>query len=327
MNTASDTGTGDFSELPDPILVDAVEQAKQVMRSLGHKLDDLDAETLDLGAWLNGLASVGLAIRELQEPGRVIGEALGASSGKARIRDYFLLHLGEVIQNYELAGVAGTLEWARRVRELALEEGWDITRGPSQSLKPGEYRLDAEEVDPAKAMSWRRRNIIRRRPGSGSARCLAYLQIAYPHAASKEDLAYVSRINEWPRRMRELVEQGWSIVSSQDDPSLPPGSYRLETLTQGPKREREAIKQRQAILERDQWTCTRCGATPGNPASTRLQVHHQVHVQDGGKNDDRNLVTLCVPCHAGEHSLRNEQVEDELLDPAADPFGPHLGGQ
>ena len=308
-----------FEDQPPPEVVAALSEAKAALRRLGGLLDSVEPETLDIETWLEALAAVGVAQRTLQAPGKVIGEALGIRSAKARIREYLLRRLGWVVTNYELAGVAGTLEWARRVRELSLEEGWDITAGPDGGLKPGEYRLEVSGVDFEKAERWRARNEVRRLIGSGGSRCLAYLQEIFPEAASKEDLAYVSRINEWPRRMRELAESGWSVVSSADDPTRPAGSYRLESLAQGAPRERRAIAQRHAVLERDHWTCQQCGAFPSMISSTRLQIHHKRHVEDGGGNDANNLVTLCEACHAGVHSSAGPTF-DELLNPGDDPW-------
>lgn len=300
----------------------ALQQWRSIARRIGEALSDVDAEDLDVAEWLDLQAELGAVVQSLNEPSRAVSAALGLPSAKARLRQYFLGHLGEVVTNAQLSGVAGTLEWARRVRELALEEGWDITRGPSDGLKPGEYRLDADEVDADRAKRWQLMNGIRRLPGSAASRCLRLLQDLYPDSASKEDLAYVAGIQEWPRRMRELEEAGWPIVSSSDDPTLRPGTYRLDSTDQGPKRQRKAIAQRHSILQRDGWTCQMCGATRASDPAVRLQIHHVRHVAKGGQNDDSNLITLCVPCHAGAHALDQSAVVDELLNPAGDPDAP-----
>ena len=62
--------------------------------------------------------------------------------------------------------------------------------------------------------------------------------------------------------------------------------------------------QRQAVLERDQFKCTRCG----NP--DQLTVHHRDRKGRGSSNpnnDLSNLQTLCRKCHAAEH--RAERME------------------
>jgi hypothetical protein len=196
-----------------------------------------------------------------------------------------------------------------------------ITAGPTSDLKAGEYRLEATESDLAAAERWRRRIAVRRTPGSIKDRCLLYLRTIYPEAASKEDLAYVAKKQEWPRRMRELEEDGWEVISSNDDPSLPQGTYRLGSLDKGVPRSREAIKQRTAILERDVFTCRDCGASPTAVSGTVLQVHHLHQVSLGGKNEDDNLVTLCSNCHTGRHANDGTEIAtDDLLHPSLDPW-------
>jgi HNH endonuclease len=77
---------------------------------------------------------------------------------RARIRDHFLAHIGEVVTKEDLIAVAPISEWARRVRELRDEEGWPILSykntltpeemeiyGLDRQLKPGEYILAGTE--------------------------------------------------------------------------------------------------------------------------------------------------------------------------------------
>lgn len=57
-------------------------------------------------------------------------------------------------------------------------------------------------------------------------------------------------------------------------------------------------KQRQAILERDDYTCRDCGLRGENGYRLDcVQVHHIVRRADGGANEPENLVTLCGVCH------------------------------
>lgn len=59
-----------------------------------------------------------------------------------KLRKYFLEHIGEVLESDALHEVAGTSEWARRVRELRNEEGYQIlTHNDRSNLKPGQYIL------------------------------------------------------------------------------------------------------------------------------------------------------------------------------------------
>jgi len=54
---------------------------------------------------------------------------------------------------------------------------------------------------------------------------------------------------------------------------------------------------RKLILERDGYRCTRCGAS-----DTILHIHHIIPFSEGGSNAPENLATLCIRCHAEEHS-------------------------
>jgi hypothetical protein len=62
---------------------------------------------------------------------------------RARLRAYFLSHVGQVLDSDELREASGNAsEWARRVRELRTEEGYQIlTHNDRSDLKPGQYLL------------------------------------------------------------------------------------------------------------------------------------------------------------------------------------------
>jgi hypothetical protein len=236
------------------------------------------------------------------------------------------MRIGATVNKDQLSGVAGIYEWARRIRELRVEHGWPIQSNETRDdLHPGEYRLEADEPNEELVQGWATAKRIRNlknaqgRRASGKERMLAYLIELYPLAADKEQLAYVAHpMQERPRRLRELAEEGWQVVSSLDDPTLPPGSYRLSALSRLPARAREAIKLRYNVLERDNYSCQDCGRSPGT-GRVQLQVHHKVLVSQGGDNSPTNLVTLCSECHAGRHALLNGQTSDELLYPSAEP--------
>jgi len=77
------------------------------------------------------------------------GEASGLSA-RDRLRAYFLANVGRVLTTHELAEVAGIREYARRIRELRTEEGYQIlTHHDRADLKPGEYILVDTKPVPA----------------------------------------------------------------------------------------------------------------------------------------------------------------------------------
>ena len=71
---------------------------------------------------------------------------------RTKLRKYFLEHLGQVLESSTLNEIAGVSEWARRIRELRNEEGYQIlTHNDRSDLKPGQYLL--EDANPLPAFS------------------------------------------------------------------------------------------------------------------------------------------------------------------------------
>jgi hypothetical protein len=65
---------------------------------------------------------------------------------KAKLRAFFLDNIGRVLDSETLLKVADSSEWARRVRELRNEEGYEIlTHKDRADLKPGQYLLTSGE--------------------------------------------------------------------------------------------------------------------------------------------------------------------------------------
>jgi len=83
-----------------------------------------------------------------------------------RLREYFLSHVGEVIDTATLADVAGIKEYARRIRELREKEGFKILSYRDRAdLKPTEYLLKDPKPEPridASVSATLRAQILRR---------------------------------------------------------------------------------------------------------------------------------------------------------------------
>lgn len=299
-------------------------QAISTMRSAAAEylkvLERAEDASVGQEVWLELAAKLGGWSADLRDGLGAVNKSLGIASGREAILLYLRGHVGEPVPADALAGVSGIAEWPRRVRELRVEYGWPIESGVTRDdLDYHHYRLTADEPDEDLADRWRVAKSARnlKKPGgkdaAGRARLLHYLQMISPRPADKEQLAYVARIHEWPRRLRELEEEGWQIVSNVDDPTLPPGSYKLPSMDKRPPRVREAIKLRYKILDRDNRACQDCGRRPAQGAS--LQIHHVLPVHRGGRSEDGNLITLCIQCHGGRHALMGTAARDELLDP------------
>jgi hypothetical protein len=321
---ADDEGTASdvegLSAKARSVVVAAIAESRHLVARLDELLEDLDPEQVTIDDFLDLRAEIGRLNGALNKEARRITKLYGLNSAEACITQYLLNHAGETVEKFELSGVACVLEWARRVRQLDVEHGWQITSGPSGGLKPGQYRLDSSERDEAAAARWALLNGIRRQPGSGESRMLKLLQAAHPESVHRDELDYVAKIGTRDRRKRNLDEAGWHISSWEDDPSLSNGMYRLDSLEQGPPRTREALKLRMQILQDADFSCELCNARPGPGRRVQLQVHHRTFLMHGGSDETENLQVLCRACHAGVHALAEGRVDDELLNPAADPY-------
>ena len=68
----------------------------------------------------------------------------------------------------------------------------------------------------------------------------------------------------------------------------------------GPARSTIPLKDRWAVLKRDNYRCSKCGASPSSDHSVELEVDHISPVAKGGTNDLTNLQTLCWSCNHGK---------------------------
>ena len=70
---------------------------------------------------------------------------------KIKLREHFLKNVGRIMNSEELREISGNQsEWARRIRELRSEEGYQIlTHNDRSELKPGEYLLEDPKPQPA----------------------------------------------------------------------------------------------------------------------------------------------------------------------------------
>ncbi len=73
------------------------------------------------------------------------------NGARDKLREHFLLNIGRTMDGDELRPIAnGISEWARRIRELRDEEGYQIhTHNDQSELKPGQYVLVSAKPLPA----------------------------------------------------------------------------------------------------------------------------------------------------------------------------------
>jgi len=118
---------------------------------------------------------------------------------KDRLRDYFIKHVGKVLDAKELRKVANVSEWARRVRELRNEEGMNIvTHNDRSDLKPGQYILVDLTPLPAfaRSISKETRAYVLDRNGFTCQMCGAVAGEPHPHDPNRKTRLHIGHIKD-----------------------------------------------------------------------------------------------------------------------------------
>lgn len=117
---------------------------------------------------------------------------------RSKLREHFLNNLGRVMDSAELRDVAGGItEWARRVRELRTEEGYQIqTHNDRSDLKPGQYLLENPTPQPAfeRAISKETRAFVLDRNGFTCQMCGAVAGEPHPYDVSRKTRLHLGHI-------------------------------------------------------------------------------------------------------------------------------------
>jgi hypothetical protein len=305
----------------------AIRQLKGLLDSFVEELDqpDLRTKVVALIPAVYGVRSLGASLITREE----------ASAAPARILFYLRKYPLTLIEGDELMVVSGIGEWARRLRELRVQQGWWIFSGvtfkemlaeePEQledlkkvllvdpgTIKPDQYVLMRVEQDRDAAHRWHTLNSIRRKNLGVKEKLLEYFRANVGRVISGEELRYLAKNRkEWARRTRELrTQSGWPVVTRQQGrPDLPVGSYLLEEDRQSFEHDRTISDSvRVEVLERDQFSCRVCGwsreqAKKDDPRRL-LELHHIQEHAKGGSNEVANLLTLCNVHHDEVHASR-----------------------
>ncbi|HZQ64533.1 MAG TPA: hypothetical protein VFA66_04835 [Gaiellaceae bacterium] len=239
--------------------------------------------------------------------------------GGPRLLAYFQAHVGEWLSGDELRAASGFIDnWARRVRELRVQQGYEITERGDM------YRLESATPNDDRAGRWQRLNAIRRTSGSGFARLQRLFEEFVGEVIDGETIAYVARIRSGPRRVRELRdEHGWPINSHVDEEGLRSGEYRLVSADPADRRDtRQRLYEedvRERVFARDNYTCQVCGrnrekALAAGDTRFYLELHHKKAVAEEldalppeELNKEENLITLCHADHLKETAAFQER--------------------
>jgi len=294
------------------------------MRGLNACLNEY-AETYQGLSWRDRvllLVKAGVTFKELAKHTDPEAAKVGA---RERIRLYLLRHPGTVIAAAELEVVSGISQYARRIRELRVQDGYKILTGHSNdpemglALSPTEYILFDPEPDTTAAHRWHIANRIRRDRTLGSqAKTLAYLKANVSQIVTTEELAYVSKdARQYARRTRELrTEEGYAIATRFNGrPDLKMGEYVLESAERiaEPHDRKIPFKVQKLVYARDGNTCRMDGWNRDRWSRQDpriLELHHISEHAEGGKNTPDNLVVLCNRCHDDVHAGRKKLPHD-----------------
>jgi hypothetical protein len=201
----------------------------------GHHLDDLEQRLenalhliqatprteLTALRWLETAAELGGLLAGVREVSAEIRQELLGGARPALLA-YLRQHVGDTVPPHALEGVSGIREWPRRIRELRAM-GWEIECLDGNREAP--YRLAVDHLDEAIALG---DNLIAGIKGAGpKERLIEYLLHLTPWPVAASRLERVAGSPTWRDDLRELVEEGWMIQSSADDPNILPGFYRL----------------------------------------------------------------------------------------------------
>lgn len=117
---------------------------------------------------------------------------------RSNLRAHFLANVGRVMETDELREVAGGItEWARRIRELRSEEGYQIlTHNDRDDLKPGQYLLLDPTPQPAfeRAISKETRAFVLDRNGFTCQMCGAVAGEPHPDDPSRRTRLHLGHI-------------------------------------------------------------------------------------------------------------------------------------
>ncbi len=117
---------------------------------------------------------------------------------RTKLREYFLDNIGRIMDSNELREVAGGItEWARRVRELRTEEGYQIqTHNDRSDLIPGQYILENPNPQPAfeRSISKETRAFVLDRNGFTCQMCGAVASEPHPYDPSRKTRLHIGHI-------------------------------------------------------------------------------------------------------------------------------------
>ncbi len=194
-----------------------LDRASRQLEAMVNELAEVD-DALSADDWLSVRARIGLMTADFNDAVAEVDRLVGTTGARARILRYMQIRLGETVSKEELSGVAGIHEWARRVRELRQDLGWDIhSVNTRDGLGVGDYVLIRGHADPGLAGAWTSARKMRNLRTAGGkpapkTRVLEFLKEIYPRGGDTEQLAHVAgSAGNAESAIADLIADGWAL--------------------------------------------------------------------------------------------------------------------
>jgi hypothetical protein len=150
-------------------------------------------------------------------------------SARDKLRAFFIANIGRVINSDELRAASGNIsEWARRIRELRNEEGFEIlSHNDRADLKPGQYLIENAKPQPAFAreISKETRALVLDRNGFTCQMCGAVAGEPHPDNSLRKTRLHIGHVidkslggNDEPNNLKavcSVCNEGASNISPQ----------------------------------------------------------------------------------------------------------------
>ncbi|MBN1556191.1 MAG: HNH endonuclease [Phycisphaerae bacterium] len=112
---------------------------------------------------------------------------------------------------------------------------------------------------------------------------------------------YKTRYKGWVNAWRYFFENFKMIDLSSENIGDNVSNSNVKPCTIMPEDIRSIpLKLRLKVLQRDNFKCVFCGASPANQSNIQLHIDHIKPFSEGGKTEYNNLQTLCQNCNWGK---------------------------
>ncbi len=253
--------------------LDPADEYRSAVERLLELADDVTRERSQREV-LDAIADVRVAVARAYHGRRP--QSTGTGGARNRILTYLQRHLGEWVTNDEIAAVSGIGEWARRIRELRLEQGYEIEEGG------GRYRLTAEAPNFIRRDRWRTVTELRNAGGDAVDRVQELFETFIGEALTLEEIDRVAHGKDGARLARKLREaQLLPVETSADAPDLGAGEHRLVSAYERDRLHPSQVMfgedLRRQVFGRDRftcWTCSTCRSGRSADGVFYLVVRH-----------------------------------------------------